>query len=212
MLLVTPSLDSRNLTNKVDKCCPRKSWATSSDKDEGHVDNEKKKIIHRDIERKRRQEMATLCTSLRSLLPLEYHKGKRTRSDQMKEAANYIKDLQKKIIELIDKRDGLKRFSNLSALAVANGSSNSCLLNCVTVCSCLEGVEVVISSGKGEEGPPFSKVLEVLFKEGLSVVRCNSTKVNGRLLHTIQSEVEPTNTSLIARFPFWHSDWKSTNL
>ncbi|KAF8412345.1 hypothetical protein HHK36_000307 [Tetracentron sinense] len=183
MLLVTPSLDSHDLTNKVDKKGRCVSWTTSGHNDECDDEIEKKKVIRREIERQRRQEMATLCASLQCLLPLKYFKGKRSTSDQLYEAVNYITDLQKKILELSDKRDRLQRWSNLRS----NGSSNSCL--CVTVRSCLAGVEVVISSGKGEKALPFSRVLDVLIEEGLSVLSCSFTKVNGRSLHTIQSEV-----------------------
>ena len=64
---------SNNLySNKGSRSQQQKLLA--SDKSEISNDDDKKKLMHRDIERQRRQEMATLCTSLRTLLPLEYIK------------------------------------------------------------------------------------------------------------------------------------------
>nr|WIE96205.1 basic helix-loop-helix transcription factor [Loropetalum chinense var. rubrum] len=189
-LRLTPYPEENDLTKKPNYRRRQKSSAAFGDSEENPNEN-KKKILHRDLERQRRVEMGTLYDSLRSLLPLEYLKGKRSISDHMHESVNYIKHLQKKIEELSDKRDVLiKRLSNSNTLNVGQECSQSRPLDFVTVKPCWAGVEVVMSCAlTKEEQLPLSRVLQVIIKEGLSIVSCISTKVNERLLHTIESEV-----------------------
>ncbi|KAK1576729.1 hypothetical protein Q3G72_016039 [Acer saccharum] len=159
----------------------------------------KKKMTHKDTEKQRRQEMSTLHASLRSLLPLEYIKGKRSMSDHMNGAVYYINDLKNKIKELSDKRDELiKRVSNSSASSSrresAGGSRNDhdqSPSNCVMIHPCFGGLEIVISitSFMREQGFLLSMVLEIMIKEGLDVVSCLSTEVNEKLLLTINTKV-----------------------
>lgn len=142
-----------------------------------------KKMIHREIERQRRQEMATLHASLRSLLPLEFIKGKRSISDQMNEAVNYINHLQKNIKGLSDKRDQLKnKLSMNSSLENHENASSGFIIH-------QNSGTLIEISGFSEEGVPLSKLLQLLLEEGLQVIGCLSSQVNGRLLHNVQCEV-----------------------
>ncbi|XP_022732766.1 transcription factor bHLH36-like [Durio zibethinus] len=154
------------------------------------TDNKKKKIIHRDIERQRRQEMTTLHSTLRSRLPLEYLKGKRSISDHMQEAVKYIKHLQNKITELSDKRDELKRSSNLQtpSSSMMEARPDCSKDSTVQVRACSIGVEITMNTGL-RRGLPLSNVLDVIAAQGLSVVQCISARANERVLHTIVLEV-----------------------
>ncbi|GMI96336.1 hypothetical protein like AT5G51790 [Hibiscus trionum] len=159
-------------------------------------DDDKKRSMHRDIERQRRQEMSTLYASLRTLLPLEYIKGKRAISDQMNGAASYIKDLQKRIDELSAKRDDLKKVSfdsnsttGSSHQGTSSGSNLQAFPSSVVVRQSLDGAEVVVSTGLGAQALTLSRVLQLLLGEGLDVVNCISTRIDGGLIHTIKLEV-----------------------
>ncbi|KAK4283107.1 hypothetical protein QN277_000099 [Acacia crassicarpa] len=56
----------------------------------------------------------------------------------------------------------------------------------ITVTRNLAGVEVVLSTA---QVLPLSKILDLLVKEGLSVVNCVQTNVEGRKIYTIHAEV-----------------------
>ncbi|CAI9767635.1 unnamed protein product [Fraxinus pennsylvanica] len=157
-----------------------------------------KKLTHRDIERQRRQEMAKLYASLRSLVPPEYLKGKKSMSDLLEVAVNYITDTKNNIKNLGLQRDKLKMLSNSGNLS-ANivGSSSSYSPDLVAVNPWLDGVEILISSFK-EEGFPLSKVLTELLGRGLNVVSCSSKKENRRSLHIIQCEANGLKCNVLA--------------
>ncbi|KAK3220866.1 hypothetical protein Dsin_014836 [Dipteronia sinensis] len=152
-----------------------------------------KKILHKAIERQRRQQMSKLNASLRSLLPLEFIKGKRSVSDHIHEAEKYIAHMKKNIQDLIVKRDKLIKYlpdSDHQVLDHGNTSSENCLVNCtVSVHPYCGGVGIVVGGDSREESFLLSRVLEVVVEEGLEVVRCVSHQTDEGIFHTIQSVV-----------------------
>ncbi|XP_050387882.1 transcription factor bHLH36-like [Argentina anserina] len=165
------------------------------------TDPHQRKIMRRDNERQRRQVMGIHTASLRSLLPLELIKGKRSISEQINEAVNYIKQLREKIQRLNTKREELRRvFKQYSSSAhdfnpeIEGNSGTKSTSDIMVGPTCWGGVEIVVSTSNKNcselEGFALSGVLKALLAEGLSVVKCVSTTVNQRLFHTIQCEVD----------------------
>ncbi|KAI7728124.1 hypothetical protein M8C21_028626 [Ambrosia artemisiifolia] len=173
---------------------------------EQDIEKKKKRMEHKEVERKRRQDMASLCSSLRSLLPLHLIKGRRSMSEHMNQAVNYIKHLQQNIKRLNTKREELKKtcrsVTDSSSISKNNIKSETltvgCNRNLVTVTiSCSHGeVVILIRSYTEQKGILISRVVEALLQEGLDVISCNSTKVNDRLIHSIQSQVIDETTSI----------------
>ncbi|CAN1833727.1 Transcription factor bHLH36 [Linum perenne] len=167
----------------------RKSSVEGGGKEEKEEEEKKKKMLHKDVEKQRRLEMTSLYSSLRSLLPIEYLKGKRSISDHIHQAANYIKHQERKIEELSCKRDQLKKLSSSSS--TSNSSANNYIhdsnyMSIVSVRRCLIGIEVILE----ESGMvSVSRVVGDLVTEGLNVVSTVSAKVNHRMVHTIKAEV-----------------------
>ncbi|KAK0596942.1 hypothetical protein LWI29_020404 [Acer saccharum] len=150
-------------------------------------DCDQRKILRKEIERQRRQHMSKLNASLRSLLPLESIKGKRTVNDHIHEAEKHTRQLKKNIEDLSDKRDKLKYLLETEALDGHHGNTSS--KNCVSVHPFFSGVQIVIRDGFREETLLLSRVLQVVVEEGLEVVQCSSVQTDDGLFHTIQSEI-----------------------
>ncbi|XP_020873857.1 LOW QUALITY PROTEIN: transcription factor bHLH118 [Arabidopsis lyrata subsp. lyrata] len=141
--------------------------------------------VHKEVEKQRRQEMASLYTSLRSLLLLEFIQGKRSTADQVNGAVNYIEYLQRNIKDISSKRDDLVLLSGRSFGSSNEQDWNQISNHVVIIRPCLVGIEIVFSVLQ----TPFSSVLKVIREHGLCVLGCISSSVNDRLIHTLQAEV-----------------------
>ncbi|KAI3420616.1 Protein kinase domain-containing protein [Psidium guajava] len=173
---------------------------------QSHEDCDPKKAMHRDVERQRRKEMNTLYASLRSLLPLEYVKGKRATSDHITGAINYINDLEGKINAMGRRREEFKRGKSVYQGSLGPeiwSSSTNCSARALSVRPRLDGVEIVIRSANSRDQDhnfPLSKVLQLLLEEGISVASCVSTRTSEMIfIHTIQSEACHTGCLDIAQ-------------
>nr|GMC61936.1 transcription factor bHLH118-like [Ipomoea batatas] len=178
-----PLLDTNNDNSNVNNCSSsssrkRKQKAAVFVAANTHPEKDEKlkKIVHRDVERRRRKEMATLYSSLRSLLPVEYVKRKRSSaSEYMQAAVNYIEQMHTNLKELERSRRG-----------------HGCSSGYVSVNGCRDGgLEILVDTGcKLEERFPLSTLLRTLLSEGVEVESCVSTTTShGRLLHRLHSKV-----------------------
>ncbi|WJX14618.1 hypothetical protein P8452_04853 [Trifolium repens] len=148
-------------------------------------------------------QMSILCSSLRSSLPLELIKGKRSVSDHIGEAANYVQFLKQNINELETKRDKLKEMASLSMVETGKelSSDPSRLVKCVKINLIQGGVEIVICSGFEDFSSRLSDLMKIILEEGC-VVHCVTNQVNGKIFHTIKSDVKDLTCLNLARLQY----------
>ncbi|KMT11849.1 hypothetical protein BVRB_5g105450 [Beta vulgaris subsp. vulgaris] len=140
-----------------------------------------------------------LYSSLLSLLPYENIKGNSSVCDHIEVAEIYIKDLEKSIKELQDKREKLQnsllsdQIPNIigrpSLISSVNPIIND---NYVKIKVFSKELEIEINAMVEEDGVfPLSKVLKVVqLEEGLTIVNCAYSKVNQRWVHVIRCQVD----------------------
>ncbi|KAE8698193.1 putative Basic helix-loop-helix DNA-binding superfamily protein [Hibiscus syriacus] len=110
----------------------------------------------------------------------------------MNGTVSYIKELQKRIEELSSKRDELKKLSfdlTSSGFHRRTSSNEYSLRSSAVVRQSLDGVEAVVRSRHDAQASTLSRVLQLLLEEGLDVINCISTRIDGGLIHIIKLEV-----------------------
>lgn len=104
---------------------------------------------------------------------------------------NYIKHMNRKVDDLMNKRNELQKLMNLGCSANScNGSDFSFDRHktCVTVHNSTTGMQVILKTSS-TKGYPLSKFLRALNGEGMAVINGISTRVNEGVIHVIESEV-----------------------
>jgi len=149
---------------------------------------------HKMIERQRRKEMKVLFSRLISLLPEENLRGKRTVSEQVLEAENYVCHLQQKIEDLSAQREKMKvnsgqnekvsleKFCNKTQ---AFGGSDR-QYPAVKINSVGSGVQIWTNTLEHEI--VYSDIILALEEGGLEVVTAASSAINSRAYHTIHAK------------------------
>ncbi|KAL2898392.1 hypothetical protein RDABS01_040174 [Bienertia sinuspersici] len=162
----------------------------------------KKKLSAVETERKRRQVMSNLVQDLRSILPAEYVKRKRSTPDLLQEATNYITHLEERIKELNvrkKKLSAITRSAESSSSSDRNNNSKHQQKYHVTIKPYKEGsIEIIIgrnakydnTDDNSSHSVPLSKVLNLLSEEGVNIVSCISSRIHDDLVHTIQTQVD----------------------
>nr|UFA45746.1 bHLH52 [Pinus massoniana] len=166
---------------------------------------------HKMIERQRRKEMKVLFSQLRSLLPEENLRGKRTVSEQVLEAVNYVYHLQRKVEGLSSQRETMKVNSDQNAKVSLEkfcnetpqfvGSDGEC--PAVKINSAGSAVQILTNALENEIA--YSDILFALEHSEPEIVNAASSAINNKVYHTIHAKVLNLNTFNI--HTLYHKLW-----
>ncbi|KAL3509348.1 hypothetical protein ACH5RR_028749 [Cinchona calisaya] len=154
-----------------------------------HPSTSTPKMERRIIEKNRRNHMKSLYNQLFSLLP-SYSSSKEVLPvpDQVDEAINHIKTLEKKLEKCKEKKEKLlshgKRPYSCSTSETTNSSK---LITNVEVHEMGPNIDVILISGL-EEQASFYGILSLLCKEGFEVVNANFSRTGNSMLQVVHEK------------------------
>ncbi|KAH7545997.1 hypothetical protein FEM48_Zijuj01G0154200 [Ziziphus jujuba var. spinosa] len=151
------------------------------------------------IERNRRNQMKVLYSKLNSLVPHQNSREVTSLTDQLDEAANYIKKLQTSLERMKEKKDslmGIERSSNNAGGMMISSNSTSCGGMAAGVKSPQieihiigSALEIVLITGLDFQFM-FNETIRVLHEEGADIINASFSVVEDSVFHTIHSKIE----------------------
>uniref|UniRef100_A0A0D6QUX2 BHLH domain-containing protein n=1 Tax=Araucaria cunninghamii TaxID=56994 RepID=A0A0D6QUX2_ARACU len=149
-----------------------------------------KKCLRSEVERKRRMSMKSRYSELRSSLPEGKIKGKVSISDQLSEAASYIRHLQENIDQLAKKRDEMKingRHCSKDEVYNTMACHTSETFPLVSV-NCVAS-HVIVTINTFRDQIIFSRLLLAIEDEGFQVLTAASFATKQKVFYTVHCKV-----------------------
>ncbi|OAY26202.1 transcription factor bHLH162 [Manihot esculenta] len=148
------------------------------------------------IERNRRNQMKALCSKLNSLLPHQSSRKPMSLSDQLDQAAKYIKKLQINLEKMRERKESLmgreERPPNSSS--GSNGATMRLRYPQIKVHEIGSALEVVLITGL-ETQFMFNEIIRILHEEGAEIVNASFSVLDDVVFHTIHSKVGDSSHS-----------------
>ncbi|KAH9317655.1 hypothetical protein KI387_019424, partial [Taxus chinensis] len=179
---VTKSFNPLQHSGMLDFGNPKANCTYKSGHNGGEITG--KKGIHKLVERKRRKDMKILFSLIRSLLPEEYIRGKRSTAEQLSETAEYIKHLQRTVQELTQKREEMRKKKCCQDLSLSVASETFPIVKINYV-----GSVVLVSTSTIKHDIVLSDLLLTLENNGLDIFSVTSFAMHEKVFHTIHAEV-----------------------
>ncbi|XP_020229428.1 transcription factor bHLH162 [Cajanus cajan] len=148
------------------------------------------KVERKVVEKNRRNQMKNLYSQLYSILPTYNPKEAVPLPNQVDEAINYIKSLEKKVKTAQEKKERLltereRTRSGFSSASEAQGSMKSAKIDIHETDSSLQ---VFLTCGV-ENQFIFCEIIRILHEENVEVISANSSMVGDSMLHVVRGEI-----------------------
>ncbi|KAF3451466.1 hypothetical protein FNV43_RR07561 [Rhamnella rubrinervis] len=147
------------------------------------------------IERNRRNQMKVLYSKLNSLVPQQSSREVTSLTDQLDEAAKYIKKLQTSLEKMKEKKHSLmgtergNMMSSTSTSAFSSGVSSMGVKSPqIEIRQMGLALEIVLITGLDFQFM-FNETIRVLHEEGVDIVNASFSVVEDTVFHTIHSQI-----------------------